>query len=178
MDLRTVFGELAGLKSAVRAETEAARELRAESVAACEVLRVELDRASQREHALRRSADDERRRGARALMDLADRLEAAIASARAPVRLRFYQRPDPRVGALAAGLELTLARTADHLASIGVRRVPSVGRTFDAQLMEAVSTASRADLPDTVVVEEISGGYCDDKGPVRTARVVVNRRGN
>lgn len=176
VDLRTLLGEMAALKTEVRAETTAAREVRAELADLVPALRGELERATSREQTLRKAAADERRRGVRALMDLADRLEATRESLATPVKLGFLVRADPRVAALREGLDLTLQRLTEHLASAGARRVETKGRAFDAATMEAVEVTHRPDVADGLVVDEVSAGYADEQGPLRFAKVAVNRR--
>jgi hypothetical protein len=96
VDLRTLLGEMAALKAEVRTVTVEAREARQAGDESARQLRAELERAAEREDAHRRAADDARRRAARALIDVGDRLEAAVRSARAPVRRRWFARGPSR----------------------------------------------------------------------------------
>ncbi len=171
VDLRTLLGEMAALKAEVRAVTVEARAARQGADETSGVLRAELDRAAGREAALRRTADEERRRAAQALIDVADRLGAAL---RVPVPRRWF-RPAPETG-LRGGLELTLRGVGERLASLGVTRVPCEGAPFDPETMEALRAVQRDDLPEGTVVEEITAGWRDERGPVRLAQVVVSRR--
>ena len=174
VDLRTLLGEMAALKAEVRAQTSTVREVQAEAVKGTDALRQELERAASREAAQRQAVDDERRRSAMALIDLSDRIEAALASVAVPVPRRFFVRADPRLGAFAEGLRLTLRRASEHLGGLGVRRVEVVDRDFDPKVMEAVGTQQRADRPNAVVLSEITAGYADARGALRTAQVIVN----
>ena len=178
VDLRTLLGEMAALKAEVRAATVELREARQGAEESSRSLRQELDRSADREGALRRAADAERRGAARALIDVADRLEAALRGARVPVpRRRFFaRRPDPALGALCEGLELTLRGLHDRLAALGLHRIAAAEGRFDPETMEALRVERRNDLPEGTVLEEITAGWCDDRGPVRVAQVVVSRR--
>ncbi len=169
VDLRTLLGEMAGLKMEIRAETQASRALRTTVDEGSAALKAALERAQTQEVQGRRGI-------ARALIDIADRLHAALRSARRPApRGLFWRRPDPRVEALADGLSMTAARLTEHLGTLGVRAVRAQGCAFDPETMEAVGTVSRGDLADGLVVEEITTGYVDEAGTVRVAQVTVNR---
>ena len=178
VDLRTLLAEMAALKAEVRAQTQSAREARAESGKALDLLKLEFDRAAARESAwaTRAAVDSERRRGALLLIDVADRLEVALASVSTPAPRGFFVRPDPRIGAFVEGLRLTMRRVDESLGRLGVKRVEARSRPFDPQLMEAVGTQWRTDQPEGVVLDEIAAGYVDERGPLRTAQVTVNAR--
>ena len=175
VDLRTLLGEMAALKAEVRAQTQAARAVQSGPDTAAEALGRELDRGAAREAALRKQVDDQRRQAALALVDVADRLEATLATARLPAPRGFFVRADPRVAAFAEGLELTLRRVARHLGALGVRRVDVERQPFDPQHMEAVGTRCEVRRPDGVVLSEVTAGYTDAAGVVRAAQVIVNR---
>lgn len=175
VDLRTLLGEMAALKAEVRAQTLAARAGQNDTEKSAEALGRALDRAASREAALQKRVDDERRRAALALVDVTDRLEAALATARLPAPRRLFVRADPRVGAFAEGLELTLRRTVEHLGALGVRRVEVRSRPFEPQCMEAVGTRHEPGQPEGFVLGEVTAGYTDATGTVRTAQVIVNR---
>ncbi len=175
VDLRTLLGEMAALKAEVRAQTQAARTAQSAPETSAEALGRELDRAATREAALRKQVDDDRRQAALALVDVADRLEATLATARLPAPRGFFVRADPRVAAFAEGLELTLRRVVRHLGALGVRRVDVERRPFDPQVMEAVGTRAEVSRPEGVVLSEVTAGYTDATGVVRAAQVIVNR---
>ena len=180
VDLRTLLGEMAALKSEVRAETRAAREMRDALRGEAAGLRADLDRAAAREADLRdrldQAARDSRRHAARALFDIADRLEAAVRSARTPVRRQWFRPTDSALPALVDGLELTLRRVHEHLGELSVRRIEIRDCTFDPQYMQAVRAVCRPDIDDGVLVEEITAGYRDDDSVLRAAEVIVNQR--
>lgn len=182
VDLRTLLGEMAGLKSELRASTVQAREARAQADDALSLVRQMVDRAQHREDALRRAAAEERRNGAKALIDVSDRLEAALRGLRAPAKSRWPwglfadRNTESILDAVRQGLDLTLQGVHAKLQQGRVMRVPTVGRAFDPNRMEALRAERRGDRPDGEVLEEIVSGWHDDDAVLRTAQVVVNRR--
>ena len=202
VDLRTLLGEMTALKTEVRAETRSARELRADLSSSVDTLRAELDAAHARTARLREVAGAAKQvaasQSALALVDLADRLASTRRSAaalaaergRRPRRGgRFWGRfgrmfrrrrknvdtPDEAARSLIEGLDLTCRRTAAHLRALGVEAIPTIGRAFDPNTMEAVSAVQHPDRADGEVVEEVTAGYRGVDGVLRTAQVVVNR---
>lgn len=157
VDLRTLLAELVALKAEIRQETRAARELRAE---------VEAQRAK----------NDPTRSAARALIDVADRLDASILAARAPAPRRWFRRgADARILALAEGLALTRRRIREDLGTLGVTPIRTVGLPFDPELMEARQVSHDANQAEGVVLAEITTGWRDASGVLRAAEVIVNR---
>ena len=190
VDLRTLLSEMAALKAEVRAETQSARDLRKGLERSLETLQTELTRSQQRNAELRAELEQAEskhsRRSALALMDVADRVEAAVSAARMPEPSRpgrwWWQRPrvieTSAIDALVEGLVLTLRRVQSHLGDLGVRRIETQDRPFDPTHMEAVGAISRAGVDEGRVVEEITAGYSASDGVVRSAQVVVNRKGS
>lgn len=177
VDLRTLLGELTALKSEARALSVEAREARQAADAGADGLRDQLDRAAQREDALRAAADDARREGMLALIDVSDRLEAALRTAGPPARRRWFApRPDPALPALREGLHLTLRGLHARLEALGATRVTTRDARFDPDTMEALRADHRPDLPEGTVVDEITAGWRTARGVLRTAQVVVGRQ--
>lgn len=180
VDLATLLGEMAALKTEVRAETRAARDLREHLARTRVALEGELARGAAREERLRADAEEllreERRRAAQALLAVLDRIEALEGAARrAPARgIWPFRRVDPALAATAEGLGLTAARVIEALAGLGVTRITAVGAPLDPHRMEAVGTAS-APLPDLQVTEELVSGWMEGDRVLRLAQVVVNR---
>lgn len=186
VDLRTLVEELISLRAAVRAETTASRELRAEQTTALERLEGELDEARRREARLHEDYEQRlesvSRRARLDLIEVADRLEVALE--------QFNELAQPRgrwvdwIGALAPrrslvdGLQLTLRRLRKQLSDRGVMRLECLGRPFDAETMLVVGTRSSWRQPEGTVVEEVTAGYVEQGSgrPIRTAQVVVVRR--
>lgn len=183
VDLASLLGEMAALKSEVRAETRSARDVRDQAKAQATLLAEEHDRALKREEALRaelsRERRESRRRAARTLIDLADRLEASLRSAEKLAEKRGFwpwSRPAPAAAALAEGLRLTQARLQGALTDLGVDRVGAEGQRWDGATMEVVDTAVRPEVPEGNVVEVVTAGYVDAEGVIRFAQVVANRK--
>lgn len=178
VDLRSLLEEMSRLRTEVRAETRASRGMREQLERATTAMAEARER--QTAQAAGRAAQERRelaRAAALPLIDLADRLERTVRSARRlarPRRRGLRRVADPASVALAEGLELTARRARDHLRAHGVERVATVGQPFDPATMEAVKVIVRADLADGEVVEEITGGYRNADGVLRTAQVVVN----
>lgn len=74
---------------------------------------------------------------------------------------------------LAEGLRLTLKQLEDALGSQGIRRIPSVGETFDPRLHDAVLTVPAGDAQPGTVVAELAPGYMIHDRVVRPAQVSV-----
>jgi molecular chaperone GrpE len=61
------------------------------------------------------------------------------------------------------------------LAKAGVRKIDAMGKTFDPNLHEAMTTVPRDDVPPNTVVDVFDNGYKLDDFILRPARVVVSR---
>ena len=181
VDLVTLLGEMTALKTEVRAETRAARDVRDGLVESQAALREELARASAREERSRAAADGERtqeqRRAARALLAVLDRIEALGRAARAarPRGIWPWRRVDPAVRSLAEGLALTEARVAESLGGMGMTRIVTASQPLDPRRMEAIGTTHVPGAPDLVVAEELVSGWMHGAEVFRAAQVVVNR---
>jgi len=101
---------------------------------------------------------EERRRLLNEVLSLADNLERALAHQDEP--------------GLREGLHLTYEGLQRFLEGEGVEPVAAIGRPFDPQVHEAVSTAEGA---EGQVVHEVQRGYLHNGRLLRPARVVVGR---
>ena len=183
VDLASLLAEMAALKAEVRAETRSARDLREALARSNEALAVELSQARARQTTLQEQVRSERkvasRQVVRLVIDLLDRLDPALAQARAMARLRWGwlgRRRAPAAVALADGLDLTLARLRDTLSREEVVRVGEEGRPFDPKTMEVVDVEARAGCEDGTVVGVVTVGYRGPAGLLRPAQVVVSRK--
>ena len=79
-----------------------------------------------------------------------------------------------RLASIEEGLRLTQARLEDHLTGLGIQRLPSIGRVYDPESMEAVDRVIRPDLPEGTVVDELAAGYRRGDRILRPARVIVS----
>lgn len=182
VDLLTLLKEMTRLRAEIRAETSAFRENRDYLAKAVETLKSELDRAKEREAQrqldLGRAKETATRESIFALIDVADRIEASLKIAEENARRRGPFRlfkPDKSLQALAEGLTLTLKRIGRRLSDMGVYRISSLNSPFAPEVMEAVNTIHNPDLPDGLVVEEVTAGYRTENCIIRTAQVIVNR---
>jgi molecular chaperone GrpE len=79
--------------------------------------------------------------------------------------------------ALADGLRALSEQIAGILGRQGVRRLGTVGETFDPAVHEAVATRADAALPEGAVAEVARAGYAVGERVLRPAQVVVVRAG-
>ncbi len=71
------------------------------------------------------------------------------------------------------GVELVLKQFSDVLSSQGVQVIESVGKTFDPELHEAVSSIQDENLGEKEIKEEFRKGYKIGNKVIRHAMVVV-----
>lgn len=74
------------------------------------------------------------------------------------------------------GLQMTVRKLEDVLASVGVERIDAVGSTFDPSLHEAIGSDDTSDQPEDTVVAELRPGYRMHDRVLRPALVKVARR--
>jgi molecular chaperone GrpE len=117
----------------------------------------------------RREVEDAERRGKETLLkDLLpvfDNLERAASSAEGASDVK----------SVAEGLRMVLKQFVGTLDRVGVKRVPTVGETFDPAVHEAIQHAPSQDHPAGVVLAEVQPGYALGERLVRAAMVVVSR---
>ena len=117
----------------------------------------------------RRELDDAQKRGReellRELLPVFDNLERAV--------LHAEQASDAK--AVADGVGMVLKQFVDTLGKIGIRRVPTVGSTFDPNLHEAIQQIETKDHPAGTVVAEVQPGYALGDRLLRAAMVVVSK---
>lgn len=117
----------------------------------------------------RREQDDAQRRGRESvikdLLPVFDNLERAAGSAESA--------PDAK--AVADGLRIVLRQFVDTLDKMGVKRIASVGQTFDPAVHEAIQHLPSADHPAGVILAEVQPGYTIGDHLVRAAMVVVSK---
>lgn len=115
----------------------------------------------------KRDIDDAERRGKEGLLkDLLpvfDNLERAVVHA--------SQSNDAK--AIAEGVRMVLKQFLDTLERANIKRVESVGASFDPNVHEAIQQIETADQPPGTVVAEVQAGYQIDNKLVRAAMVVV-----
>ncbi|HVS08562.1 MAG TPA: nucleotide exchange factor GrpE [Planctomycetota bacterium] len=145
----------------------------------------------ERERDLQREAERRaRRQMLAALIDLRDRLERGIESARAVesrlsteggqrwlARVFGRRQPDPHaesVAALTRGYELGLARLDQTLDDLDVREIRCKGQPFDPRLMNAIDKEDTSAVADGTVLEVYRSGYEWSGEVFRPAQVKVS----
>lgn len=99
------------------------------------------------------------------IMDVADRLDLALQSAR----------QTPGAEGLVEGLELVEQSFQAALGTLDMRPIEAVGRDFNPHYHEAVMQQPMADMPAGRVVRELRKGYMlGDRQVVRPTQVVVS----
>lgn len=76
---------------------------------------------------------------------------------------------------LATGVRIMEENFWRVLAKVGVRKIDALGKPFDPNLHEAMTTVPTAEAPPNTVVEVFDNGYKLDDFILRPARVVVSR---
>ncbi len=175
VDLAAVLAELVGVRSELRQQTLASRELREHSADTLEVLR---ETVSKNDEAATRSAENAFVDRVRVMIAIADSLEPSIREAKklAEPRRRFWKkRTNPRAEALVSALELTQRRIVTELSALEVHRIETENRAFDPGTMEATEAIADSGAPGGTVLEELMAGYKGPKSIIRYAQVVVAR---
>ena len=117
----------------------------------------------------RREVDDAERRGKenflKDLLPVFDNLERAASSAEGVTDVK----------SVAEGLRMVLRQFGSTLERIGVKRVLTVGESFDPAVHEAIQHAPSKDHPAGVVLAEVQPGYALGDRLVRAAMVVVSK---
>ena len=72
-----------------------------------------------------------------------------------------------------AGVELVLKQYQDVLTSFGVKKIETVGQTFDPEIHEAVSSVQDDKYGEKEIVQEFRTGYMVGNKVIRHAMVVV-----
>lgn len=183
--LSDTLAPLAGLEPAVGEALEAHAEALEEArrlAALAQQARGERDRDARR---------DAQRPVVLLLIDMRDRLERGLESARSalelmgsPIRSRWMflrvtadatQHAAEAARALRQGYELTLASLAEGLEQFGVRPVGEPGQPFDPRWMNAADVAETDAAPEGTVLEVYRNGYTWNGEPLRPAQVKVAR---
>ena len=74
------------------------------------------------------------------------------------------------------GIQLTLQKLHDVLASVGVEPIEAVGAPFDPKLHEAIGSVESSDQPEGTVVAELRRGYRTPDRVLRPSLVKLARR--
>jgi molecular chaperone GrpE len=179
-DLFTVFVELAAVRNEVRTESRLVKEALDQFRSVFGMLQ---SAHATLEQELKRAHAESRERG-RALLrpllldllDLRDRLDAALQPARAaPTWFDRWRRKPVEADNWREGIGITARRLDRILTERRVKRLESVGKRFDPRLARVVGTTQEWDVAPGIVVEEVRAGYVWGDELLRTAEVIVSK---
>lgn len=183
-DLTSLFTDLAGLKSEVKAESrqfkatldtlnEAVSALKADN----QVLADELAASAER---LQQQVLDAQRALLLDIIDIYDRISTGyrVLQNYRPVDALFNhsKKQDIRfIKGFSEGQEITLKRFEQLLQRRGVYPIDCVGKLFDAHSMKTLEIGHDANLENGIVLEELRMGFLYDGKVLRPAEVKVNK---
>ncbi len=182
-DALSVFAELAGLKAEVKRESRQVKEVLEQFKSVFATLEAdnralvrELDQLRAAQHTLSRET---LRPLLLELLDLRDRLEAALRSATMQPRNlleRFRYRRKRRLDALREGQTMSMRRLDRILEAYQVRPIEAVNQPLDPHTMKVVEVEFQPDQPSGVVTDELRKGFFWDDELLRPSDVKVNKR--
>ena len=178
-DLFSVLVEVAALRSEVRRESRLVKEALEQFRGVFDTLQAsqatlqrELDRA-------RTETRDQAQSALRPLLldviDLRDRLVAALTLSAGAARPRLWRRDRSGVAAWQEGLRMTLRRLNQILLDRRVVATQLAGSPFDPRLARAVGTAADSAVAEGTVIEEVRAGFLWGDQVLRTAEVIVSK---
>lgn len=186
VDLRTLLAEMAALKNEVRLQARQFKAALEQTQALSDALREQSQTLARELDRARAQTAEARAQGERALLlgllELRDRLQAGLDAQTA-------WQPGPLLGLLGGGARrharslregsaLTLQRLDDLLGSHRVRPIEALGQVLDPQRMQAVGIEWDAQRAEGQVLRELRRGYVQGELLLRTAEVIVNKKGN
>ncbi len=184
IDLSTLLAEMAALKNEVRLQ---ARQFKS----ALEQTQALSDALGEHNQALARDLERARAQAAEAkaqaerglllgLLELRDRLQAGLDAQtawRPSPLLRLLSDAQRRSQSLREGSALTLQRLDELLASHRVRPIAALGQALDPQCMQAVGIEWAPQAAEGVVLRELRRGFQQGTVLLRSAEVIVNKKG-
>jgi molecular chaperone GrpE len=184
IDLSTLLAEMAALKNEVRLQ---ARQFKS----ALEQTQALSDALGEHNQALARDLERARAQAAEAkaqaerglllgLLELRDRLQAGLDAQtawRPSPLLRLLGDAQRHSRSLREGSALTLQRLDDLLASHRVRPIAALGQPLDPQCMQAVGIEWAPEAAEGVVLRELRRGFQQGTVLLRSAEVIVNKKG-
>ena len=181
-DLYSLFVEVAGLRSEVRTESRLVKEALDQFRGVFDTLQAAQANLQQDLDRARTAARDQADAALRPLLldviDLRDRLLAALASASAARpgwAGRLLRRPASGGGAWQEGLRMTLRRLDQVLLDRWVVPMQMAGQPFDPRRARVVGTSAESAAADGTVIEEVRAGFLWDDQVLRTADVIVSK---
>ncbi|MBU7004052.1 MAG: nucleotide exchange factor GrpE [Theionarchaea archaeon] len=100
------------------------------------------------------------------LVDVTENLERALEA--------FSRRNEASSNSLEEGIRMTLLQLKEVLGREGLSEIESVGKPFDPNYHEVVSTVTSEEHPENTVVREYMKGYLLNSRVLRTAKVEVS----
>jgi molecular chaperone GrpE len=100
------------------------------------------------------------------LVDVTENLERALEA--------FSRNEEASSDTLEEGIRMTLLQLKEVLGREGLSEIESVGKPFDPNYHEVVSTVSSEEHPENTVVKEYMKGYLLNSRVLRTAKVEVS----
>jgi molecular chaperone GrpE len=100
------------------------------------------------------------------LVDVTENLERALDA--------YSRRDDASSCSLEEGIRMTLLQLKEVLGREGLSEIESVGRPFDPNYHEVVSTVPSEEHPENTIVKEYMKGYLLNSRVLRTAKVEVS----
>jgi molecular chaperone GrpE len=183
-DLYSLFVEMAGLRSEVRAESRLVKEALDQFRGVFETLQTSHATMRQELEWARAEARNQAKAAVRPLLldiiDLRDRLLEALKlskTARSGWLDRAFRRNASGGEAWQEGLRLTLRRLDQVLLDRRVVAVRLEGKLFDPLYARAIATVADSAASDGTVVEEVRTGFLWDDQVLRTAEVIVSKSG-
>ena len=74
------------------------------------------------------------------------------------------------------GLDIIIKNMESILSEYEVKRIDTVGKIFDPNLHEAVSTVNDQSLSDNTITEEIAKGYISQNRVIKASKVIVSKK--
>ncbi len=183
-DLYALFVEVAGLRSEVRTESRLVKDALDQFRGVFDTLRASQTALQQELDRTRAETRDQAHAALRPLLldviDLRDRLLAALklAGTMRPGWSDRLLRRRPQGGeAWQEGLRMTLRRLDQVLGDRRVVATQLVGQPLDPRRARVVATAADSSVAEGTVLEEVRTGFLWDDQVLRTAEVVVSKRG-
>ena len=147
------------------------------------MMATEPDREAECQHQYRRLAaefDNFKKRARREQRDVRKHAAAEVAARLLPVLDDAEQGmkhvPEGTDTGWLRGIQLTLQKLRDVLASVGVEPIEALGAPFDPKLHEAIGSEESSELPEGTVVSELRRGYRTDNAVLRPSLVKLARR--
>lgn len=135
----------------------------------------ELDDMTDRYKRLMAEFDNYKKRSAKERESLYDSILSDVVVNLLPVidNLEKATKSDSTDESYKQGIELVLKQLMDVLTSMGIKKIPTVGQSFDPELHDAVSNVADENLGEKIIKEEFRAGYQIGNKIIRHAMVVV-----